>query len=295
MIDLRHRHRLQQGFTLVELIMVIVITGIIAGVVSVFIRQPVQGYVDLTRRAELVDAAESALRLMGRDIHRALPNSLRCNVASCVGATQVEMINTVDAVRYRAGPAGGAPDPAQEITFTTADTSFNAVGLFSNIRTMGVFPLAGSTAYRLVIYNLGTGTGFDAYNPGVTDAVITPLGAAISLAVDTATEDRITIAGGHKFTGASTRQRMFVVDGAIGYSCTGGFLRRYSGYGIPTTLSFPPASGNDDVVTADVTNCNFNYDAGTATRAGLISMSITLSSGGESVNLLHEVHVDNTP
>lgn len=32
------------GFTLIEMIMVIVITGIIAGMVAVFIRSPIDGY-----------------------------------------------------------------------------------------------------------------------------------------------------------------------------------------------------------------------------------------------------------
>ena len=39
------------GFTLVEAIMVIVITGILAGMVAVFIKAPVDGYVDSVRRA----------------------------------------------------------------------------------------------------------------------------------------------------------------------------------------------------------------------------------------------------
>ena len=51
------------GFTLVEAIMVIVITGILAGMVAVFIKAPVDGYVDSVRRAELTDAADTALRL----------------------------------------------------------------------------------------------------------------------------------------------------------------------------------------------------------------------------------------
>ena len=44
--------RRPRGFTLVEMIIVIVITGIIGGIVAIFLRAPVQGYVDSARRAE---------------------------------------------------------------------------------------------------------------------------------------------------------------------------------------------------------------------------------------------------
>ena len=50
------------GFTLVEAIIVIVITGILAAIVAVFIRAPVDGYFDSVRRAELTDTADVALR-----------------------------------------------------------------------------------------------------------------------------------------------------------------------------------------------------------------------------------------
>ena len=63
--------------TLIELIVVITITGIIAVVLGQFIVRPIQGYQDQVRRAELVDAAEMALRRTALDIRQALPNSVR--------------------------------------------------------------------------------------------------------------------------------------------------------------------------------------------------------------------------
>ena len=63
-----------RGFTLIEMIMVIVITGVIAGMVAVFIKGPVDSYFDMARRAELTDIADTAMRRMTRDIRLALPN-----------------------------------------------------------------------------------------------------------------------------------------------------------------------------------------------------------------------------
>lgn len=271
------------GFTLIELIMVIVITGIMAAVIGMFIRTPVEGYMDLARRAELVDAAESALRLMARDIRRALPNSIRCT-PDCSNGTAIEMINTLDGARYRAEPPG---TPDQRLGFTTADTAFNAIGGFANISK----PFASNGA-RLVIYNLGA-PGADAYD-AITD-VITPSGTSFTITTDPAppggggTEDRITLSAGHRFPYPSPRQRLFLVDGAISYRCEGGVLNRYGVYPIGGAV------GTGVPATRHVANCRFSYSPGTSTRSGLLSMELTLTDSGESVRLLHQVHVDNVP
>ena len=50
------------GFTLVEAVAAIAIAGIVFAVVAVFLQRPVQGYLDTTRRAELSDTADVAMR-----------------------------------------------------------------------------------------------------------------------------------------------------------------------------------------------------------------------------------------
>ena len=82
-----------QGFTLIELIMVIVIVGILATITTKIITFPVSSYLDLQRRTTLVDTAELALRLMQRDIRRSLPNSVRITG----GGTVIELLQEFDA------------------------------------------------------------------------------------------------------------------------------------------------------------------------------------------------------
>ena len=44
-----------------------------------------------------------------------------------------------------------------------------------------------------------------------------------------------------------------------------------------------------------VTACGFTYTPGTAERAGLVTLEITIAEQGELVRLLAQVHIDNAP
>ncbi|OOZ38997.1 hypothetical protein BOW53_13430 [Solemya pervernicosa gill symbiont] len=266
------------GFTLIEMIMVIIITGIIATVLAGVIKRPIDGYLDLTRRAELVDAADSALRLIARDIRRALPNSVRVDSTG----PSLEMINTVDAVRYRLGPPG---NQSKRLRFNPDDDEFNTIGEFTNLTP----PVTSSTDYRLVIYNLGI-SGASAYENA---NVITPAATQVTI-TDDGTSDHIALSSAFQFAFESPRQRLYVVDASpVSYICdtANETLRRYASYSIGSTQP----SGSSVVVTKHLTACSISYDAGSTGQAALVTLSLTLSDGGESVTMLHQVRVDNVP
>src|SRR5689334_20531964 len=148
-----------RGFTLTEAIMVIVITGIIASMVAVFIQKPVQGFFDTARRAALVDAADTVLRRISRDVREALPNSVRVN------GTALEFLHVRSAGRYR------EQGPGDSLDFTTNDTSFDVLGSAVSVQS----------GDSIVVYNLGI-TGASAYEPPGTSRRIAaaPFGASLS-------------------------------------------------------------------------------------------------------------------
>ncbi len=136
----------QRGFTLFESIIVIVITGILAGMVSIFIFSPVQSFFSTSARTELVDASDNALRLMSREMRKALPNSVRVR-ADGLG---IEFVPTVAGARYRTEVSTVGDDP---LLFSQADTSFDVFGTPVNV-------VAGNWA---VVYNLGAVVGSNVY------------------------------------------------------------------------------------------------------------------------------------
>lgn len=297
------------GFTLVEMVVVIAISGIIAAMVGVFLLRPIQGYDAQVKRAELVDAAESTLRRIARDIRRALPNSVRIDGSGKI----IEMLNTVDGARYREGPgqlAGGHDhSPSQfRLKFNGADVDgFNVLGTFQNITVP--FTSTG-TQYRISIYNQGV-SGADAYadaGAGGGQVVITnPAVTTFRIQDDGAGDEHqiVPLTGNFHFRWRSPNQRVYIVDTPITYLCDTGVvrsIRRYDSYSVaavqPTNPAVAPLNGaSSGLVANHVAGCVFTYQPGVAQRSGLVTLDLTVQdpTTGEQVRLLHQVHVDNAP
>ncbi len=272
---LRARHRSLRGFTLIELIMVIVIMGVIGTMVAVFMKSPVDAYFASARRAALTDVADTAARRMARDIRTALPNSIRNPDPQCL-----EFIPTKMGARYRADvDAAGNGDT---LDFTMADTSFDMLGVNSALADQAI--VVGDL---VAVYNLGI-PGADAYaSSNSNTSTVTGVGAGTL-----ANETNIRI-GARQFPLASGSNRFHVIPGGqnvLAFACSGGNLRR-------TARAFTDAScpATGAILATHVGSCNFVYNGSDLQRNALVQLNIAFEDSGETVSLYHEVHVNNTP
>lgn len=267
------RLRGTRGVTLVEMIVVIAITGILAAAVAVFIRRPVEGYIDAARRAELSDIADTALRRITRDLRTALPNSIRITTAG--GNTYLEYLQSSGGGRYRSDvDSGGGGDP---LNFAAADTTFNVIGPMPTL-------VAGDS---IVIYNLN-------WDPAIATANAYVGDNRAAYASNTATT--ITLSAATLFPFASPGKRFQVVQYPVTYACESGVLRRYWGYAISSAQPAPPAGGNSTQLATSVAACSFTYaTTGSSARTGVASLTLEISQAGESVRLFQQAHVNNVP
>lgn len=269
------------GFTLIEAVMVIVITGILAALVSSF-AAPLKGYFDATARADLSDVADTALRRMARELHAALPNSVR------VSGSYIEFLPTTTGGRYRASPAPSGTAQcgtlAQDaLDFATTDTCFEVIGI------LAAAPAAGE---ELVVYNTATAFAYDGTNN------VAAIDAANS------TTSKIVFAS-HTFPIEfnSPSSRFQIISGPVTFACVGTTLWRHSGYGRqaaqPTDRTIAPLSTATNIARlatgVDCANSSFVYTPGVTNRADLVVMRLTLTNTSDSVTLLHQVHIQNVP
>jgi MSHA biogenesis protein MshO len=266
----------QRGFTMVELVMVIVIMGVIGGMVAVFMKSPIDAYMDSARRAALTDVADTTVRRMARDIRKALPNTLR--VPTTTPANQcLEFIPTKTGGRYRTVDAPGNVGSA--LDFTASDTSFNMLGSNNALPPEQRIEQGDVIA----IYNLG---------PGIVDAYNQENTSAVSAAPVDGVETQIKINNKH-FPFASGSNRFHVIpkdEYVVAYRCSGGKLYRTAS---TTFASACPATG---AVLADkVSSCNFVYSGSDLQRNALVQITLKFTDNNETISLYHEVHVDNTP
>jgi MSHA biogenesis protein MshO len=299
--------RHSSGFTLIEMIIVILIIGILSGVLFMILRGPIQQYIQVGQRATLVDVAETALQRMSREIRLALPNSIRITNSGSV--TTLEFLRTLDGGRYRNRPDGTNFDQCtmpdnDSFRFTTSNDCFEILGSLSNLPLAGGGGTTQTTCLQggadcLVVFNTGQ-TGANAYagdNIAGIEAV-----TANSITFDISPKTR--------FPYKSSRQRFQITDTPVSFLCDTslGEIYRLDNYDVLAVQPDNPPPGftdftatsttrNNDLLVNQVSACAFVYSQGTASRAAMVTIKLTIRDNdlGQEVTLLQQAHVDNQP
>jgi MSHA biogenesis protein MshO len=277
---IRFPYRRQAGFTLVEAIVVIVITGIVAGMVAVFVRVPVESYMQAEARADLSDAADLALRRMSRELRLAVPNS----VGVYNGGQSIQFVLTRTGGRY-IDVNDNPPAALLPLDFTNGAAQFDMVGAAPTGRQAIV---AGD---YIVIGNLGS-VPADVYAFGA--------GADNVSQVAAVNGSRITLAQNRFATTQSPGNAFQVAMGTVTYVCTPaangtGTLTRYFTRSLVQGVANVAQLGTAAVLTNMVAGCVFRSDPIAGQNAGtLMTMALTLrQASGEGARLVRQTQLDN--
>lgn len=263
-----------RGFSLMELIIVIVISGILAVGSARFIAHSAGGYVATGVRQGNAAAAVVATEKISRELRLALPNSVRRNASgSCI-----EFIPVLSASRYLSAPVAPA---AAGTAITVVDNNYS---------------LSGGVTEYLAIYPSSTGT---VYVPGAASEVTASPIAAVS-------SSTITLGANHQFPADSPTRRLYIISDPVTYCYAAvsgqNGLFRYSGYGFNAAVASPPAGGTRQLLINNVSgNVSFEVVPATLTRNALVEFSfqvsrdVQYSATDESINISHEVQIRNVP
>ncbi len=274
----------RQGFTLVEMVTVVIILGILVLGVSSFLIFGTRIFIDSTSVEQVMSQSRFAIERMTRDIRNAVPNSIR--VRSSGNDWQcIEMMPITSSASYILVPV--VPLPAAN-TASVMQASNSAP--LTKEQQLLIYPLRPADVYTSA--NGSTGKLFaikDITNSALTNAT------------------EIEFEKSVQFAEMSPRQRYFGITNAVSYCFEKvtddlALLNRYAGYGFnnPTNQPAPASMGPSVLMAENVVNTispnnPMAYTPGTLQNNAMVHLNPLFDIQGQSFQYHHQVQVINVP
>ena len=284
----------QNGFTLTELIMVIVIMGIIGAVITPLLGNKFSAVSQSAERAGWVQQAEYALFHIQRDLASSVPNSVYTS-EPISGAAQVVEFLGVDpessgyAARYRDKQLNGY-DRLQP----NNDSSFD---VFANIPLLTNFASYVSIGTQNPTNMI---VDWQSINGSGTSGTIAKVRAATNSANSSETGGPLTnviLSAAHNFGGHSPFYRAYFFNGPVAYQCdlTDGVLYRVSSYVNLGTTNFATrtATAVKSRIVSNVTACEFEMVGGSVYLPPSIKVTLAIGNASESIHLINTIVLSN--
>ena len=254
--------RRPRGFTLIELVVIIVVIGILMAGTVVYITNSVTAYSAVARRDQMTSLGRVTVERIVRDLRSALPNSIR------VANNCIEFLPILSGSTYLTLPVDSAAT-----SFTTADFTL---------------PTYSGSAY-VVVYPYNQTALYAQNNPGAIVAFTSKSGTPTST---------ITLGSSFRFVHHAPHRRFYIVNAPTSYCVVGNNLNRYRGYSISAIQATPPSASAELVAQNIQLNDGgvvlpFRYTPGTLQRNAIVALDFRFLIDGEWIKLSHEVQVRN--
>jgi MSHA biogenesis protein MshO len=279
-----------QGFTLIELVLVIIILGIMGIGVSGFITLSTQTYLNATNRDELIGNARFAIERLNRELRNAAPNSIRTQSFSANEVQCIQFTPIVASTVYIDIPV--LPDPASKALSVIPFNDSAGDPYQCDIATgctdlVTVYPLNSADIYVDSTAPIGKVFRVDNIDTTVDPWIINILNTQ-NISFD---ED-------------SPIQRLYLINEQISY-CVVPIpefntvtLIRFSEDITNGVQSYPTGATRfymagylDDISS----RLPFNYQLPTLRRNAVVQVYFKFSKDDESYVFDHEVHINNVP
>lgn len=269
MIPVQHStNSFHAGFTLVEMIFVVVILGIVASIGSGFVVSAMDSYRIAQERNQLVQRGRLALEQMARELRMALPNSVRVSA----GGRCIEFMPLVAAANYQGQVADQNNNIAPQAQITT-----------------GAFTLSGASPRHVVIAPFSPA---DIYTNAVPSARVGlgTLGASPYTAVP--------FASSHRFIRNSLNRRLYLAADPVRFCASGGTLSRYYDYGFSTGALGETNPGGASALMShrvDPNGTAFQLSPASQDRNMAVRMQLIFRGDSSALDLNHQVLIRNVP
>jgi MSHA biogenesis protein MshO len=273
-----------RGFTLVEMVTVIVLIGILSVGVSGFLKFGTQVYVDVTNRDELISSARFVIERLNREIRSALPNSVRVNNNTAGTMQCLEYTPIVLSTTYLDIPV--APEPERD-TFTVIKFIEPKAPVIFNNLSVAVYPLSADV---------------DVYND---NNKIFALDNTVNINKVTDPEWIITLDEKSVFAEDSPTKRLYFIGDAISYCVQNLQITRHSNYTRDSDNIPIETSTNKGVLMANYNRVGtvdgvdygfpFRVSGATQSRNAIVSTKFDFTRNDETLYFNNEIQVPNVP
>lgn len=267
------------GFTLIELITVLVVLGIVSVGIAGFVRTSTQIYIDVAERDEVLSEGRFVVQRLNRELSNALPNSLR--VSGDASIQCLEFTPVLFSSFYFDAPV--APEPADDEVKVIATTANTTDYSYQSDHSIVIYPTSLSDVYGASTnrrYLLDEAPSAD---PADSQKLVLTLSSDLQFATD------------------SPSSRAYVVDTPVSYCVTGGQIIRYTDYGYNAVQDTSLSNGvlmaenvqND--LNGNDQDKPFRVAAATLSRNAFVLTLLRFDINEETVVFNNEVHIPNAP